>query len=109
MPSITIAPPPRLTRPTLDSPLVSSVLVLVSSVASVDDVSSVSPSLGGAGADADASERGALGAPSVGKVGGGTVTGGVAFPALAVGVATVATGVVTAGGVGTFGFGTVGF
>src|SRR5205085_10196775 len=93
MPSITIAPPPRLTRPRLDSPLVNNVLVFESRVAMVDDVSSVSPSLGGV--DADASLRGAPVAPTDGNV-AGTVTGGAGLPpAVALGVVTVATGVVT--------------
>jgi hypothetical protein len=91
------------------------VLVFESRVAMVDDVSSVSPSLDGA--DADASVRGAPAAPTDGKVGDGTVTGGVGLapPAVSLGVVTVATGIVTvAVGVvtvvlGAVAFGAVGF
>jgi hypothetical protein len=103
MPSITICPPPMLTRPRLDSPLVTK--VLPSRVARVDDRNSVSPS---PGVDADASDRGAPVAPTVGKLVDGTVTDGAGLvPAvLSLGVVTVATGVGTVAlGVVTFTFG----
>src|SRR4051812_45826411 len=137
MPLITIWPPPRLTRPTLDSPLVTNVppgvvsalawplvalllllpfdvvafafLLVASSVARVDDVSSDRPSAGGGSdADAEASDRDDAGADERcdGNGAGGVVTVGVGLTGR--GVVTVAIGVVTvaAGGV-TLGFGTV--
>jgi hypothetical protein len=113
MPSITIWPPPRLTRPRLDSPLVTK--VLPSSVARVDELSSVSPSPGVDAVDADVSDRdfGADDcgvAPGIGKPVDGTVTGGAGLAPPAAGVVTGATGVVTGAlGVVTFTFGAVGF
>src|SRR4051794_4879654 len=141
MPLITIWPPPRLTRPTLDSPLVTNVppgvvsalalplfallllppfdvvapvfafafLLVASSVARVDEVSSDRPSAGGGSeADAEASDRDDAGADDRcdGNGAGGVVTVGVGVTGR--GVVTVATGVVTvAAGAVTLGFGTV--
>jgi hypothetical protein len=111
MPSITIWPPPRLTRPSLDSPLVTNALVLGSRLVKVDDSSSDSPSPDDDADDA-ASDRDGVPAPravgdgpvgsggaGTGGVGtGGVGTGGVGNPPRgAVGAVTVATGVVTAG------------
>src|SRR5579864_358645 len=108
IPSITICPPPRLTRPSLDSPLVTSLWVVGSTVARVDDSSSDSPSAGGA-VDADANERDGVvmeRADARGVGGNGTVTGdggGCTPPTGTAGVVTVATGVgtVTVGAAGS--------
>jgi len=102
MPSITIWPPPRLTRPSLDSPLVTNLWVLGSTVARVDDSSSDSPSPD-PDVDSDASDRDEVvvsraelrGVGGKGRVTGGG--GGCTPPTVTVGVVTVATGVVTVG------------
>ncbi len=131
MPSITIWPPPRLTRPRLDSPLVTSayafdgsavvVVVFVSVVVApavdtsvagtraviVDDLSSDSPS---PDVDADDSDRAGLDADGrAGVVVGGA---GLTPPTGAWGVDTapIGVGIVTVGAVApTFGTVTVGF
>ena len=117
MPSITIWPPPRLTRPSRDSPLVTNAPVLESRAEEVDDSSNDSPSPdadpdedGAAGEFDDASERDA-----VRGTGGndGTVTGGAGLFAPPIGALGVVTpgidGVVTGGaGVGNLPLGGVG-
>src|SRR5579859_5519852 len=113
MPSITIWPPPRTTRPSLESAAVTNVSVLGSSRATLVDSSSDSPSGGAAdGVDADASDRlgsvvggGGNGDDGVGDDGtaaDGTVTGGAMGtpPTVAVGVETDGAGTGIGVGIG---------
>src|SRR6266576_3035717 len=103
MPSIMIWPPPRLTRPTRDSPLVTNAPLLVSSVARLDDSRSDAPSAGAAlASDSDRDGVALCGATAGGTAGNGTLTVGVAgrpptvtVGVVTVGVVTVAAGVVT--------------
>src|SRR3954447_24221500 len=107
MPSIMIWPPPRLTRPTRDSPLVTNAPLLVSSVARLDDSRSDAPSEGAAlASDSDRDGVALCGATAGGTAGNGTLMVGVVtvgVVTVAAGVVTVTVGVVTVGGgVGVF-------